>query len=475
MDRQCVIIRLFRAISELTQEDFAALIGSYASTVAQWELGNHVPSPGAMERTVAAVDMSLELADEIFELIERHRQKRQRPGQGAEDLFVHLDSVADTSARQVLHRLVSLPPALDRPQPEHRAQAREQLVRLGTLDPASRMAVVRLGREYQPWALCVEAGEISAEAASKDPEGAAQWAQMAREFVSFVEGLPGWPEAVRSVVLGYEANALRFRGRLKESRVTLEEAKRLAKVGSDPHGVLDPGRLLDFEASLCRDERRFSEALRHHDMAIAVGHCPARSLIKKGFTLTVMGDHEGAVEALRQAEPLVQREGDSRLAYMWRFNLAVSLMRLAKSDEAAEHLQHVRRLVSERGDEIELIRVTWLEGHLLAGQGRRPAARFYLEQAMGQFEAKKLWYDAALARLELATLLLEEGRTVEVKALTASLPGAFEAEGVHVEAQKALRLFQEAVEHEKATAELARRVLSFLFRARHDPALRFAA
>jgi hypothetical protein len=62
-----------------------------------------------------------------------------------------------------------------------------------------------------------------------------------------------------------------------------------------------------------------------------------------------------------------------------------------------------------------------------------------------------------------------------VKALTLELADAFESEDIHHEARKALDLFREAAEREAATAELARRVLSFLFRSQHDPALSFAA
>jgi len=36
-----------------------------------------------------------------------------------------------------------------------------------------------------------------------------------------------------------------------------------------------------------------------------------------------------------------------------------------------------------------------------------------------------------------------------------------------------LQLFQEAVERDESTAELARRVLTFLFRSRWDEGLRF--
>ncbi len=82
-------------------------------------------------------------------------------------------------------------------------------------------------------------------------------------------------------------------------------------------------------------------------------------------------------------------------------------------------------------------------------------------------------YDVALALLEEAVLLLEEGRLAEVKALARELAKVFESKGVHREALATLRVFQVAAEREEATAEQARRVLRFLFRARHDQGLRF--
>ncbi|HEX5715101.1 MAG TPA: helix-turn-helix transcriptional regulator [Thermoanaerobaculia bacterium] len=475
MNRDCIKIRLFRAASGKTQEKLAQDMGSDASSLAQWELGLHVPATEQVKRAAEAAGLTLEWADEVLDVIERHGRKRLRPGQGADDIFAEVGKTADTSASQVVQRLLSLPPRPAPPRHEDRLQARAQLPRLAKLTPAERAAVVRLGRDYQAWALCIEAGEASAEAVSKSTQEGTLLAEMAEELASLIEGLPGWPEAVKSHAVAYRANVLRASGKVKDARVLFEEAKRLAKAGSDPYGVLDPGRLLEFEASLCRAERRLKPALKLLDAAAAIGHCPARALINKGATLAVMGEYEEAIKTLRNAKPQVEREGDTRLAYMWRFNLSVNLTHLSEFEEAEQHLQEVRRLATERGDEIELIRVTWLEGRLLLGLGRRAAARFYLEQAAGQFEAKELWYDVALARQELAGLLLEEGRTAEVKALTPALAAAFEAEGVYLEALKALRLFQEAVDREQATAELARRVLRFLFRARHDPALRYAS
>ena len=84
-------------------------------------------------------------------------------------------------------------------------------------------------------------------------------------------------------------------------------------------------------------------------------------------------------------------------------------------------------------------------------------------------------YDVALALLEEAVLLLDAGRKAEAKALARELAEVFESKGAHREALAALRLFREAAEREEATAELTSRLLRYLFRARHDPELRFEA
>jgi hypothetical protein len=84
-------------------------------------------------------------------------------------------------------------------------------------------------------------------------------------------------------------------------------------------------------------------------------------------------------------------------------------------------------------------------------------------------------YDYALASLDLSLVLLEEGRTAEVRTLAEEMLSVFAAQQVHREALAALRLFCEAAKQEAATVELARRVERFLRRAQLDPGLRFEA
>jgi hypothetical protein len=86
---------------------------------------------------------------------------------------------------------------------------------------------------------------------------------------------------------------------------------------------------------------------------------------------------------------------------------------------------------------------------------------------------QRIAYDTALASLEIAALLLEEGRSGEVRFLARQLLWIFQAQGVHREALAALRLFCEAAEKEVATLEMVRRMLDYLRRAQNDPSLRF--
>ncbi len=354
-----------------------------------------------------------------------------------------------------------------------RRQAKGLLEELRRLDRRSRLAVVRLTRRFQVWALVEACCEVSTQKASRNIQEAAAWARLALAVAWRVPGPQGWRNAVRGYALAHWANLLRVRGALQAAEACFERAWRLWKAGSDPAGALDPGRLFDLEGSLRRGQRRFAEALALFEKAMPLSRCPERVLIKKGATYAVMGDYSRAVATLLEAGPGVERRGDPRLLYMQRFNLAVTYTHLDRFSEAAELVQLVRDLAGSLGDDLFLVRALWMEGRILAGLGDREAARSLLAEARRRFESEGLPYDVALCLLEEAALLLAGHRTRDVKALSLDLAVVFQSKGVHREALAALRLFQQAVESDTATAGLARRVLAYLFLARHDQGLRF--
>jgi tetratricopeptide (TPR) repeat protein len=369
-------------------------------------------------------------------------------------------------------------PALDRyPRPGDLEPARWHagmlLEVLRGLPENEQLALVKAQEEYQSWALVERLCEESVVQASRDLGRAAFLARLARETARRVPGPKDWVRRIRAFAAAHVANVLRVSGRLKAADALLQRARPLWAAGYDPDGVFDPGRLLDLEASLRRDQRRFEEALDLLEKARSLSRSPGRILIKKGFTLEVIGEYELAIDTLLEAEAMADVQADPRLCNILHNNLALNYCQLGRFSEAAELAQWVREAAAEMGDAILLLRVTWIDGRIAAGLDRTAEALRLLGQARRGFSARGMGYDVALALLEEAALLLDEGRTSAVKALTRSLPAVFAAEEVHREALAALRLFHEAAQREAATAELARSVLRYLFRARYDQGLPF--
>jgi tetratricopeptide (TPR) repeat protein len=381
------------------------------------------------------------------------------------------------AAVELVLRSREAPPLDEYPKPEHVAPARWraglQLVILRELAEDERLAVVKSIRRFQTWSLAESVADESTRCASKSVVKADAWARLAVEIAERVKGPEGWQKRVRGYAAAAGPNVLRVKGDLDAADVGLEAANRLWLAGSDPDGILDPGRLLDLEGSLRRAQRRFDEALDRLARARQVSHQPGRVLIKKGTTLDVMGEYEQAIATFLEAETLVERQDDPQLWYKLKANLAVCYTHVSRYREAAELEELVRPEALRLGDEHEVIRLTWVRGRITAGLGRIKEARRLLETALEGFRERELWYDVALAFLELAALLLREGKKAEVRALTPILSDVFKSKKVYREALAALRFFRDAAEIETADEELARHVLSFLFRARYDQGLRF--
>jgi tetratricopeptide (TPR) repeat protein len=186
-----------------------------------------------------------------------------------------------------------------------------------------------------------------------------------------------------------------------------------------------------------------------------------------------MGDCEGAIAALEEAAPWVDGQREPRQLFGLRFNLAVNLCHLGRYADAAPLVVEVRDSAITLRNDLDLVRVLWLDARVSAGLGRRAESIPVLRQVRETFAARGLAYDAALATLNLAVLLLEEGRTAEARALAPEMLPIFESLGVDREALAAIRVFCEAAGRAAARLELGRRLLHFFDRARHDPELRF--
>jgi tetratricopeptide (TPR) repeat protein/transcriptional regulator with XRE-family HTH domain len=360
---------------------------------------------------------------------------------------------------------------------EDRRQAARLWETLKKRPAAARLALVEEDPRFQTWALVERLCAESVRAAVGVPKVAVKLAELALRVAERVAGAAAW----RSLLSGYAWAFLGNARRVASDLPGAEEAFRLAwtlwKEGAAADvGLLDGSRLYDLEASLLRDRRKMAAALERLDQALALhpaGEGRGRILLIKGFTLEQMGSYQAAVEAFEEAAPWIDRDREPRDFCVLRFNLNVCRCHASRFAEAEAALNELRALTAPA--EQDRLKLRWLEGRIDAGLGRPARALEALSAVRAAFARLENRYSEALVSLELAALYLEQGRTAEVKSLAVQMERIFLDQGVHEEARKALELFRQAVELETVTLALVRSLVAYLYRAQHDPELRFEA
>jgi transcriptional regulator with XRE-family HTH domain len=359
-------------------------------------------------------------------------------------------------------------------------RARREAARIWKLlrgeTPAKRREMIASRREFQQWAVVERLCAESVRAAADDASQALELASLALAAAELVPGDDAWRARLQGYAWAFIANARRVGGDLTAAEEAFGTAWRLwragAAVGERPLGGW---RLLDLEASLRREQRQFEVAAGLLERALARAPASARAhvLLMKAVTFEQAGAIDAAVAALRQAAPMAAALGEPRDRWVLLFNLLVNLCHLGHHGEAEHHLPALGELTLELGNRLDTLRLTWLTGRIAAGLGRSEQARAAFESVRRTFALLGNAYDAALASLDLAVLLLEAGEKAAVRALAAEMAPIFDAQRVHREALAALALFCDAVQSETATVELARRLVEYLEQARRKPWLRF--
>jgi transcriptional regulator with XRE-family HTH domain len=482
-----LLVRMLRALHGGALPELAASAGLAPSSIWRYEHGKMTPPRATLERLAAAAGVPAPLLDAVLlPAVRAVRAGRpsveQRPddSRAASALTAALDGLVRASLVEFEAELESL----------DGAAAEEEGLRERDLPPASelwrRMAdctgaerrlLVEKSREFQTWGLCETLCDESERAAARHPAEARELAELALRVAELAPG----DEPRRCRYLGYArgflANAHRVADELRQAEEEFARAWTLWRAGSAAKDVLPEWRLLDREASLRRALRQWHAALELLDRARSSAPLEAvgRILLNRAATLDQAGETNEALATLQEAAPLVEAGGSPRLRWALQFNLTGSLCLLERYAEAEALLPQVQAAADRLGNALDLVRARWLTGRVAAGRGRKEEARAAFEQVRSEFAARRMGYDAALVSLELAVLYLEEGRTAEVRGLAAEMAWIFEAQGVHREALAALALFRRAAGAERASVEQARRLLSYLGRARQDRDLRFEA
>lgn len=471
------ILAMLRIVRGWSQLELARAAGMRSGTISEYERGKRPLPLRTLERLAAVMGYPPAMIERARSFV-REARSAAGPVQPEETLSRQIDAFAgdfgrayEDFARTWLTRFVSQASAL-----ETRSQAPFLWERLRRHKAEERPGIVERNPQFQSWGLCELVCEESVKAAADDAGKAMELAELALRIAKRVPGFEG--RLAQGWAWAFVGNARRVGGNLRTADEAFARSRELWGAGTsgDP-GFLDEARLFDLEASLRREQRRLPEALALLDRAFVICKDPARAhlLVIKAKTLEESSDYEEAVATLRRAIPLADGDRDPRLLLCLRFDLLVNLCHLGQHAEAAPLLPEVKEMTVLLGNELDFVRLRWLEGRVFAGTDRIEDAIAAFRQVRGEFAARGIAFDTALVSLELAALLAEQGRAGEVKDLARQTASIFGAQGVPQEALAALSMFRKAAEEETVTAELARNVLDFLHRAQHDPALRFTA
>ncbi len=279
----------------------------------------------------------------------------------------------------------------------------------------------RIGRAIRRFANPVLADlllEQCRKAVTKDPWEALGLADCALEVALRVPDRDYPPSFVRTLMArahAYRGNALRATGELRQAG----ELIRLAIETFEQEGNSDPlveAELLMLSASLRSDlvETLEAEALldRARRIYARLGETreEARVLIKKSVVLFDSGESERALavgaEALQAIDPVTDRK---RLMTA-EHNYVTFLQELGRYREAWERMRANAALYDSFPDSWTQLRRSWLDGLIHQGLRDRDTARQCLTAARSGFEAHGLGFQAALVGLDLAYMLVEEGR-----------------------------------------------------------------
>ena len=474
-----VALTLLRAGQGWDQKELAEAAGTSSTVISDLERDQRSLTHARVVELAGFMGLPAEAVDRALAFVSWLRAAGRAPGhadQPAEADRRRIDEIAAETgrlwegfARTTLSRLTFESRAL-----AARQQAPVLWARLKRRKPAERPGLVKESRELRSWSLCELLCAESIKAAPDSADRAVELAELALAIANLVPGEASWRQRVQGYAWAHLGNARRVRGDLPGADAAFSQAGELWEAGApgDP-GLLDEALVPGLEASLRIEQNRLAEAKSLLSRALAVDRGALRKqlLISRARLLEWTGSYEEAIATLRLAAPLINRENEPRLLFGLRFNLASNLCHLAQYEEAEALLPEVRMLVTGLDNVLDSLRLRWLEGRIAAGLGRNQDALAALSQVREKFAAEGIAYDSAVATLELAVLHLEQGRTREVRVLARQMAPVFRAQGVPAEVLAALKVFCQAAEKETVNVEMARRLVEFLYRAKHNPQL----
>jgi len=258
-----------------------------------------------------------------------------------------------------------------------------------------------------------------------------------------------------------------FIGRYRDAEEALRRAD--AAFDDDPLATdWDRAHAWLVRANVCVETYRLDEASDEAIRAAAAfemfGDFPyalAASLTEGGI-LFMRRDYRSAADLLDRLAADAERIGDRLHFARARQTAGNCYIELGEHEKASACFFQALSVWDELGLETERVRTKWSIGVLRKAMGDFEGAIVRIDDARRAFEALGIVNDAAIARLELAEVLLLAGRPEEVPALLHNVVVSFTSEGIMHNAKIALAYLREAVEAHAIEPQMIRHVREYL-------------
>ncbi|HXU30189.1 MAG TPA: helix-turn-helix transcriptional regulator [Thermoanaerobaculia bacterium] len=339
-----------------------------------------------------------------------------------------------------------------------RAAATAVWQRLRKVPEGIRPSLVEAVPAFHTWAVVERLCDESAKAASHDVDDAARFAALARIAAVHTPGAVGYQTWLSGYAASFEGNVIRVAGDLLRSRQVFVDAESQLQAGI-PVEPMDRSRPIQLYGRLLTFRGELDAALLKMGQALALArtaHQVTRILVDRAAILKRKFQFREALDVLAKARLSSEGISDRRLSLVIAFNEVSYLWEASETEEAASRLVGLRADVHQLGGALDEVRFRWLTARVASSQGRRVEASSLLNEVWGSLADRRIWFDAALAVLELAEVELERGMAREVKGLATASAYVFSAQGLPTELLASIQLFWQAARQEAASAEDAR-------------------